>query len=81
MSEIYRMVLEGDHRNVRIAFVGREPPRREWRRVTRQPRLSLLPLSEFKLAIVTWPRCATWLARWTGRWHRRVTHARGPSTG
>ena len=53
VSEIYRLVLEGDKRNVRIAFVVASRRDEEWRRVTGQPRLSLLPLSEFKLSIVT----------------------------
>jgi TIR domain len=53
LSEIHRMVIEGDDRNVRIAFAVASRRDDEWRRVTRQPRLSLLPLSEFKLNIVT----------------------------
>jgi hypothetical protein len=52
VSEIYRLVLEGDDRNVRIAFVAASRRDDEWRRVTRRPRLSLLPLSEFKPFIV-----------------------------
>jgi TIR domain len=53
VSEIHRMVLEGDDRNVRIAFAVASRRDDEWRRVSRHPRLSLLPLSEFKLNIVT----------------------------
>ena len=53
MSEIYRMVLEANHRDVRIAFVAASRRDDEWRRVTRQPRLTLLPLSEFKRGVVT----------------------------
>jgi hypothetical protein len=52
MGEIYRMVLEANYRNVRIAFVAASRRDDEWRRVTRQPRLTLLPLSEFKRGIV-----------------------------
>ena len=52
VGEIYRMVLEGNNRTVRIAFVAASRRDDEWRRVTRQPRLTLLPLSEFKSGIV-----------------------------
>ena len=43
VSEIYRLVLEGDDRSVRIAFVVASRRDDEWRRVSRNPRLSLLP--------------------------------------
>jgi hypothetical protein len=52
MGEIYRMVLEGNDRTVRIAFVAASRRDDEWRRVTRPPRLTLLPLSEFKPVVV-----------------------------
>jgi hypothetical protein len=52
VGEIYRMVLEGNDRTVRVAFVAASRRDDEWRRVTRQPRLKLLPLSEFKPGVV-----------------------------
>ena len=52
VSEIYRLVLEGNDRTVRIAFVAASRRDDQWRRVTRQPRLTLLPLSEFKPGVV-----------------------------
>jgi hypothetical protein len=52
VGEIYRMVLEASYRGVRIAFVAASRRDEVWRGVTRQPRLTLLPLSEFKLGVV-----------------------------
>jgi hypothetical protein len=52
VGEIYRMVLEAHDRTVRVVFVAASRRDDEWRRVTKQQRLSLLPLSEFKLGVV-----------------------------
>jgi TIR domain len=52
VDEIYRMVLDANSRGVRIAFVAASRRDDEWRRVTGQPRLTLLPLSEFKPGVV-----------------------------
>jgi hypothetical protein len=52
VGEIYRMVLEGNDRTVRVAFVAASRRDDQWRRVTQQPRLTLLPLSEFKPGVV-----------------------------
>jgi hypothetical protein len=52
VGEIYRMVLEANYRSVRIAFVAASRRDDEWRRVTPQPRLTLLPLSEFKPGVI-----------------------------
>ncbi len=52
VSEIYRMVLAADSRDVRVAFVAASRRDDEWRRLGARPRLALLPLSEFKPAIV-----------------------------
>jgi hypothetical protein len=52
VSEIYRMVVEGDRQDVRVAFVAATRRDDEWRRAGGRPRLSLLPLSEFKPAVV-----------------------------
>lgn len=52
VGEIYRMVSEGNDKAVRVAFVAASRRDDEWRRVTGQPRLTLLPLSEFKPGVV-----------------------------
>jgi TIR domain len=52
VDEIHSMVLEGNDRTVRVAFVAASRRDDEWRRVVGQSRLALLPLSEFKPGVV-----------------------------
>jgi hypothetical protein len=52
VTEVSRLVLQGNRKNVRVAFVAGSRRDDEWRRAAGRPRLSLLPLSEFKLGVV-----------------------------
>lgn len=53
VDEVSKFVLLGNNRDVRVAFVAGSRRDDEWRRAARRSRLSLLPLSEFKLGVVS----------------------------